>query len=176
MSFLDLFPEFRKKWMVFHSSKFLVNKMLGFADFNKDLNIVLFGSGEWVFTRAILKNMNLNSKLYAFEINKSCKKYVENIDDQRFIYIEDSAENIEDFVYEDLDLIISTLPFASLPDWSVKTNLGPAYRKLKNNWLFLQYQYFLTNKKQIESLFQKKSRISFQLLNVPPAFIYILRK
>ena len=47
---------------------------------------------------------------------------------------------------------------------------------LKENGIFLQYQYFLTNKKAIEKIFGEKIKLSFEPINFPPAFIYKLQK
>lgn len=57
--------------------------------------------------------MSPNSRLYAFEIDKKWHQYSDKINDDRYIYIKDSAENIEKYIPE-ADVIISTLPFESL--------------------------------------------------------------
>jgi hypothetical protein len=56
--------------------------------------------------------MSKNSKLYVFEIDERCNKYVEEINDSRLIYINDSAEKVFDYVSEKkVDVVVSTLPF-----------------------------------------------------------------
>ena len=111
-----IIKNFKTKWMVWHSSKFLIKKMIWNIDFSKDLVIVQYWSWKAVFVKQILKKMSKNSKLYVFEIDERCNKYVEEINDSRLIYINDSAEKVFDYVSEKkVDVVVSTLPFWSLP-------------------------------------------------------------
>ena len=152
-----IIKNFKTKWMVWHSSKFLIKKMIWNIDVSKDLVIVQYWSWKAVFVKQILKKMSKNSKLYVFEIDERCNKYVEEINDSRLIYINDSAEKVFDYVSEKkVDVVVSTLPFWSLPKDLLK--------------------YFLTDKKAIENIFWIKSKISFELINFPPAFIYKIQK
>lgn len=167
---------FRQKWMIWHSSKFLVEKMLWEVDFSKDLQIAQLWVWDGVFTKEILKKMSENSKLYAFEIDKNTKKYISCIDDKRLIYIEDSAEFIKNYIDWELDLVISTLPFASLEKCVFSPIICNCKNKLKNSWIFLQYKYFFTHKTKIEKIFNKKAKLLFELKNFPPAFIYKIEK
>lgn len=95
-----IIKNFKTKWMVWHSSKFLIKKMIWNIDFSKDLVIVQYWSWKAVFVKQILKKMSKNSKLYVFEIDERCNKYVEEINDSRLIYINDSAEKVFDYVSE----------------------------------------------------------------------------
>lgn len=168
--------KYKTKWMVGNSSPFLIKKMLKNIDFSQDSIIVQYGSGKAVFVKEILKQMSDNSQLYVFEIDENCKQYIQWINDSRLSYIEDSAENIEKYISKDVDYIISTLPFASLP-WEVLPKIiTVSEKKLKQGGIFLQYQYFLTDKKKIEQIFWKKSKVSFEPINIPPAFIYKIIK
>lgn len=168
----NFIKNYKTKGMVGVSSKYLVRKMLGEVDFSKDQIIVQLWVWTGVFTREILKNMSKNSKLYAFEVDTNCKKHIENIHDERFSYIEDSAEFLEKYVKQPVHTIISTLPFASLPNTLLPTIINECKDILAPNGIFLQYQYFLTDKKRIENIFQKKATLGFELRNFPPAFIY----
>lgn len=170
-----ILEKFRTKWMIGRSSKYLINKMISNIDFTKDLKIVQFWSWKAVFQKQILKKMSLNSKLFVFEISENCRKYWESIKDERYFYIQDSAENVLDYVLE-ADVIISTLPFWSLPDELLPKIIWKSVKILKKWWIFLQYQYFLQNKKDIEKIFWKKCKLSFEVINFPPAFIYKIEK
>lgn len=172
-----IIKNFKTKWMVWHSSKFLIKKMIWNIDFSKDLVIVQYWSWKAVFVKQILKKMSKNSKLYVFEIDERCNKYAEEINDSRLVYINDSAEKVFDYVNEkQVDVIVSTLPFWSLPKDLLNLIISNSKKILKENGLFLQYQYFLTDKKAIENIFWIKSKISFELINFPPAFIYKIQK
>lgn len=172
----NLIEDFKTKGMVWQSSKFLINKMISNIDFKSDIKIVQFWSWKAVFQKQILKKLSKNSKLIVFEINEKCNKYAEKINDTRHIYINDSAENIEKYVNEEIDVIISTLPFWSLPKEILKNIIWKSEKILKKWWIFLQYQYFLQNKKDIEKIFWKKCKLSFEAINIPPAFIYKIEK
>lgn len=174
---IEIIKKFRTKWMVWHSSKYLIEKMLKNIDFSKDLIIVQFWSGEAVFVKEILKNMSKKSKLFVFEIDKELEKYALPLKkDKRLIYISDSAENISNYVNSEVDVIVSTLPFACLPKEVFSIIMNESKKFLKKDGIFLQYQYFLTNKKSIEDFFWKKAELSFTPLNIPPAFIYKIEK
>lgn len=149
--------------------------MLNKVNFDKDLVIAQLWVGTAIFTKEILKKMSKNSKLYAFEIDKSCRKYIDKIQDERLTFIEDSAEHIDKYIKTDIDVIISTLPFASLPDELLNKVISVCKLKLKDEFLFLQYQYFLTDKKKIEKIFEKKSKLDLEIRNFPPAFIYEIK-
>jgi phospholipid N-methyltransferase len=76
-----------------------------------------------------------------------------------------------------VDVIISTLPFVFIPKDETKRILLEIKKSLKKDGQFIQYQYFLSEFKLIKNIFEKdKIDLSFELLNLPPAFIYSLRK
>jgi phospholipid N-methyltransferase len=69
------------------------------------------------------------------------------------------------------------LPFTFIPKDKTKRILLEIKKSLKKNGQFLQYQYFLSDFRLIKSIFEKdKIDLSFELLNIPPAFIYSLKK
>lgn len=124
----------------------------------------------------MLDKINPNVKLYIFDINKDfIDKY--KIENSNLIYINDSAEFIGKYIWWEVDAIISTLPFTFIPKDKTKRILLEIKKSLKKNGQFLQYQYFLSDFRLIKSIFEKdKIDLSFELLNIPPAFIYSLKK
>ena len=171
MSFKDKIEKWKTLGAIAPSSKFLVNKMLAKINYSQDLDILQLGFGKGVFTKEIIRRSTPNTTLTIFEVDKDCRKY--NIDNKRITYIEDSAEKISLYCEDKkFDHIISTLPFASLPR-KVSQNIFKTIKQhLKKNGKFLQYQYSLFSKKDIQKLFDEKIKIDFVLLNLPPAFIY----
>ncbi len=164
----------RTRGAIASSSRFLVNKMISKIDYTQDLNLLQFGFGKGVFTKQIIKKITPGSKLTIFEVNKDCQKY--KIDDKRIRYIEDSAENVSSyFKVKKFDHIISTLPFASLPKKVSENIFNEIKKHLKKDGKFLQFQYSLVSKKDINNLFNEKSKIDFELRNLPPAFIYEIK-
>lgn len=158
------------------SSKFLAEKMLKNVDFKKAKVIVELGPGNGVFTKKILAKMNPDAKLFVFELNTDFYNTLKNeIQDERMFLIHDSAEKVAEYLHkEDLlstDYVISSLPFTNFPKKLTETILKESYDVLKNHGKFIQFQYTLFSKKNLENQFQAV-HISFTPLNFPPAFVY----
>lgn len=161
------------------SSSFLAKKMLEPIAFDKAKCIVEFGPGTGVFTVKILAKMRPDAVLLAFEINPVFIEELEKIEDKRLIIINDSAEKIQEYLakYEQhsADYIVSSLPFAMIPDEIVHNILTNSDKALSEEGKFIQFQYSLNAKKKLESYFSGV-KINFTPLNLPPAFIYICKK
>lgn len=106
--------------------------MLSEIDFSADITIVQFGSGKAVFQKNILQKMSKNSKLYVFEIDPKSHKFVEEINDGRYYYIKDFAENANQYI-KNVDVVISTLPFGSMPKHLCPKIISEARNILKNH-------------------------------------------
>ena len=167
----DIIKKLRTKGAIAPSSRFLVNKMLSKIDYTQDLDILQLGFGNGVFTKEIIRRSTTNSSLTIFEVDKNCRKY--KLDNKRITYVEDSAEKIS-LYFEDkkFDHIISTLPFASLQREVSQNIFKEIKQHLKKNGKFLQFQYSLFSRKDFNKLCKEKPKIDFELLNLPPAFIY----
>lgn len=165
----------RTKGAIVPSSRFLVNKMISKIEYDKDLHILQLGFGKGVFAKGVLKKISADSTLTVFEVNPKCRKY--RIYDPRLTYIEDSAEYIHKYAgSKKFDHVVSTLPFASLPKDICERIFEQIKLNLKDGGKFLQFQYSLYSKKDIHNLFDKKPDIDFEILNIPPAFIYETEK
>lgn len=161
------------------SSSFLAKKMLEPIQFKNAKCIVEFGPGTGVFTKKLLEKMTSDAILLAFEINPTFIEELKNIDDKRLIVINDSAEKIETYLnkynHKSADYIVSSLPFAMIPDEVVHAILTNSDNALSENGKYIQFQYSLNAKKKLESYFSDV-KINFTPLNIPPAFIYICKK
>lgn len=157
------------------SSSFLIEKILSNIDFSKDLMILEFWPWDWNFTKQILAKMTPNSKIICFELDEELFKICKNINDNRLQVYQESAENITNKITQKVDTIVSSLPFWSMDIYTVESILTNSYNLLKKDWLFLQYQYFLSNKKNFTKVFDKVD-LDFEVLNIPPAFIYKCQK
>jgi phospholipid N-methyltransferase len=138
--------------------------------------IVEFGMGHGNITSEILRIMSSNSKLYAFEVNKSFCEHVRNtITDDRLIIINDSAENIKEHIKEDLDLIISSIP---LSFFSKEKGLGiiqDTYDKLVDNAYYSQFLYSKNSFKKFKQIFEQ-CYIEIIKNNIPTTYIYHCKK
>ena len=157
------------------SSKFLVNKMVKPVDFANSKTLVEFGAGTGVVTRAILKNMNPDTQLLAYEINSTFYGRLEKIDDERLLLQKDSVENLwslmEERQIKEVDYILSSLPLSLFPKEQVSQILDVSRRALKKDGKYIQFQYSLNNLKDMRKYFERV-KLDFSLLNMPPTFVY----
>ncbi len=176
MEELNFFKEFLKNWRsvgsITPSSKFLTNKMLETVDFSKaKLNIEL-GSGSGIITTQLLKKMSKDSRLIAFETSSDFYKELKKINDDRIEVHNQSALSLEKyFGGGSVDYIISGIPLANLSSSDKKNLLASSYSALRSGGRFIQFQYSLESKKDLEKVFDKVD-VNFTPLNIPPAFVF----
>jgi phospholipid N-methyltransferase len=160
------------------SSRFLVKKMLEPIDFKTVKCIVEFGPGTGSITHELLNLMPEDAILLAFEINADFCEILSHIKDPRLRIISDTAENIELYLRENnitkVDYIVSSLPFAMIPNGIVKNILSVVKKVLKPTGMFLQYQYSLNAYKKLKNTF-KDVEVNFTPMNIPPAFVFICK-
>ncbi len=176
-NFLKTFFKERKQvGAVAPSSRFLVKKMCGKVNFSEANVIIELGPGTGAFTKEILKKAKPNSKVFVLELNKDFYAILkEKFDDERMILVNDSAENLQqilkDHNVDKADAVISSLPLTVIPE-PIKSNIvKAAHTVLKQNGVYVQYQYSLSAKKLLEKYYGKLN-LKFSLINIPPAFIY----
>ena len=182
MSKRDFFSAFLKQGntvgAVAPSSKFLVKKMVEPIDFSTVKCIVEYGPGTGTITLELLKRMPEDSILLAFEINREfCDKLAE-INDPRIKIISDSAEHLAEYLIqnkiEKVDYIVSSLPFAMIPNSIVKNILSVTKKVLGTTGTYIQYQYSLNALRKLKSTF-KNVDLNFTPMNIPPAFVFVCK-
>lgn len=162
------------------SSRFLANKMLSDIDFSKADVLVELGPGNGAITKKILSKMHKNAVLVCFEINDVFYDQLKRIDNPQLTVLNVSAEK----VVEELEKlghakschIISSLPLSIIPDEISDKILWSAFSSLEKEGTFIQYQYSLTYFKKLKEVFKDSISLKFEVLNVPPAFIYKCKK
>lgn len=161
------------------SSSFLTDKMLKPIHFETAKCIVEFGPGTGVFTHKLLEKMSPDALLLTFEINPAFHDELMKINDPRLVVINDSAEKIDHYLllnhHEKADYIVSSLPFAMIPDTVVDTVLKNSFDVLSEKGKFIQFQYSLNALSKLKSIFRKVD-ITFTFLNIPPAFVFTCSK
>lgn len=161
------------------SSSFLAEKMLKPIHFDEAKCIVEFGPGTGVFTTKLLEKMSPDSKLLAFEINPVFLEELKTIQDDRLIVINDSAEKIDHYLtlhhLEKADYIVSSLPFAMIPDEVVDAILKNSIEALAPKGKYIQFQYSLNALSKLKAIYSKV-KINFTFLNLPPAFVFTCSK
>ena len=163
------------------SSRFLAKKMLKRINFSSANVIVELGPGNGAFTKDILKKMDSKTTLVCFEINDTFYEELKLIKHPNLKVIKASAEFLDvelaKIGYTKVDHIISSVPLSILPKPLSTAILKQSYAVLKSKGLFVQYQYSLGYYEELRELFLKQNiSLSFEPINVPPAFIYYCMK
>lgn len=163
---------------VTRSSRFICKEMISYIDFENADVIVELGAGDGVITRHILKAMKPETKLLVFEISEPFCEEIREIDDDRMVVIQDSAENLEKYLkqygFSQVHDVISAIPFVVVPDDLAKKIVGEVRKYLRKGGTMVQLHYSLLTKKLYEEAFDDVS-IKFVPLNIPPAFLHICK-
>lgn len=159
------------------SSKYLAHKMIEDIDFNHSECIIEYGSGTGVFTEGLVKNKSEDTKLLLFEYNEDFWKLLKDKfgNEKNVFIINDSCENIDTYLLKyninNVDYIISGLPFASLPQKISEKILTKTRKVLKNDGNFITFQYTLLKKDFIKRYF-KYIDLKREFKNIPPAYVF----
>ncbi len=162
------------------SSRFLAAKMLENVDFKSSRVIIELGPGTGVFTEKIIEKLHPEAQLIVFELNDLFYDALsEKISDSRVTLIHDSAENILQHLaingIHSADVVISSLPLANFPEQLKDSILENAYNCLKIGGKYIQFQYSLLSKRNLQKVFGNVS-IAFTPFNFPPAFVYTCQR
>lgn len=176
--FLNSIRDFKTTGAWIPSQKFLVKTLTKQINKNKKLKIIEFGAGEGCVTREILEKMSEDSTLLSFEINnelaETTKFKLKN--EKRLKIIEDDVKNVNKYLNKDkADMIISSLPIGNMNKDEVLKIISVGKEALKKGGIFIQYQYLGWDMPKFFRNFNK-TKINWQPLNFPPAFIYTCQK
>lgn len=175
---LESIKDFKTIGSCMPSQKFLVKRMIKQIKQNQKSLIIEFGSGDGCVTKKILEKMSKDSHLLTFEINKKLAKTIKNEfkKEKRVKIIEDDVKNVNKYIKDDkADIIISSLPLGTMQKKDVLKIISVGKKVLKKEGLFVQYQYLgLDILKFLKNFNQTK--IDWQPLNFPPAFVYECQK
>ncbi|MHB0754384.1 class I SAM-dependent methyltransferase [Polaribacter sp. M15] len=162
------------------SSRFLSKKMIRKINFAKADVVVELGPGNGAITKYILERLSPNAILICFEINDNFYEQLEAIQHPQLVVVKASAEIIKEELRKlnisKVNYIISSLPLTIIPDEVSDEILKKTYQVLEHQGTFVQYQYSLTYYKKLKKVFQESISLEFQVLNIPPAFIYRCKK
>lgn len=160
---------------VVRSGPAMCSRMTQYIDHHHDLAIVELGAGDGVITTYILEKMSPNAKLLVFEINPELCEVISKIKDDRMILVNDGAQYMEVYLQkhgiEQVDTIISAIPFVVLPDNLTKEILQTCKKVLKNGGFFIQMHYVKSIQKLYRSIFGNV-HTSYVPLNIPPGYVF----
>jgi phospholipid N-methyltransferase len=150
-----------------------VGDMLDLADLGSARLVVELGAGTGSHTGQVLERLSDQARLVSFEIDPRLAEAVSaRLQDPRLTVLSESAEHLDRHLDGDRpDVIVSALPFTSLPHGLGRTILQRAAAALDpgGTMLVLQYSPFIAG--ELRRLFgDVRRRVS--LLNLPPAFLY----
>ena len=150
--------------------------MLDMAPVEQAKLVVELGAGTGSHTGPVLARLAPDARLIAFEIDASLADVLRRkLSDPRLTVVTGSAEHVADHLGgEQVDVVVSALPFTSLPHGLGRTILERTARALApgGTLLVLQYSPFLTG--ELERVFSDVRR-RVCLLNVPPAVLFACR-
>lgn len=157
------------------SSKFLARNLA--KQIPSDARTIIeLGAGDGIITKELLKYMPQQAHLTAYEISEELLPLLQKIEHPQFSLKHSSALDIvEDFAINSVDCLVSCLPLALFP-LEMKHELLTHIRSvLKPNGVFLQYQYWLSDKALIKEYFPHL-KTNWVPLNLPPSFVYSGKK
>jgi phospholipid N-methyltransferase len=150
--------------------------MLDMANLSQARYVAEFGAGTGVYTGEILKRLHPDARFLAFEIDSDLATILsERFEDRRLQVINDSAENVENYLNgAKVDVIVSAIPFTSLPEDAKESVFRAAARALALEGVMVQIQYSTVLQRDLTRRFASVRR-RLSPLNVPPAFLYACR-
>jgi phospholipid N-methyltransferase len=167
----------RRVGAVLPTSDRAVADMLDMAALQDAQLVVELGAGTGSHTAAVLARLGPQARLVAFEIDPSLADALRTrLPDARLQVVTGSAEAVEDVLDgRRPDVVVSALPFTSLPAGTGRLILERTARVLAPQGVLLVLQYSPFIVRELSRLFARRDR-RVCLRNVPPAFLYACRK
>src|SRR3954453_21533006 len=163
----------RRVGAVLPTSRYTVRATLDMAVVAQARCVVELGAGTGPYTREIVRRLGPDSRLLAFELDPALARQLPaDGTDPRVQVIGDSAATLEAHLGgRRPEVIVSALPFTSLPSAVRDEILAVARRVLAPGGTILVLQYSTFVQKHLERRFGSvRRRIS--PLNVPPAVLF----
>lgn len=160
------------------TSRFTINRVCKYIDFQSDIRIIEYGPADGVFTRVLLDKMTPRSQIIAIETNRHFAQSLGNLKDDRLTVVNSSAEEVRDIMekmkWEYADYVLSGIPFSFLKKEARHRILKDSAALLSEHGGFLGYQTSSHLKPFLSEHF-KKVETEMEYLNIPPMCIYIAK-
>jgi phospholipid N-methyltransferase len=163
----------RQVGAILPTSRRAVGHMLDMADVRSARLVVELGAGTGSHTGPILERLAPDARLLAYEIDPAlAESLARRYDDPRLEVIAGSAEMLPERLGADRpQIIVSALPFTSLPGDTGQRILEVTARSLAPDGVFLVLQYSVFVRAKLRRLFGSV-RQRWSPINVPPAFLF----
>ncbi len=138
--------------------------------------VVELGAGTGPYTREILPRLSPRARLVSFEIDPAlADALARDLPDPRLKVVADSAVNLEAHLGgQRPEVIVSAIPFTSLPPTVRQEILAAARRVLADDGVLLVLQYSPFMQRTLQESFGSVTR-RLSLRNVPPAVLFACR-
>ncbi len=159
------------------SSPWLIDQIAKCAHLDDAKHIMELGPGTGGTTKGILKYMADDAQLISVEINQKFIDHMEKtIDDKRLVISNKGAQHLveimDQYDWDSADVIVSGIPFTTLPKGMDKAIMQSIHDALKPGGIFLAYQLRDHVSKLAKPLFGDYTFKKIEFKNFPPMRIY----
>ena len=177
---IDFFRGFlkdpRQVGSVIPSSRFMERRIIEFSELDDARVVVELGPGTGGTTRALLRAMRSDARLLAIDLDSAFTRIVAAIDDPRLIAHTGSATDLAEILQQHglaaADVVVSGIPFSTMPDSAGTAVLEAARDSLSANGVFVAYQFRAEVARLAEGVFGPPRRSAPVPLNIPPMRIW----
>jgi len=162
------------------SGKILIHSVAQRSGLSTAKKIVELGPGTGGTTKGFLKEMSEDAVLCAVEINKDFVDFLnKTIDDDRLHVCHDGAQNLTQIIadqgWKNADVVISGMPFSTLPKSIARDIIQSVFDSLKPGGLFVAYQFRDRVGQLATPIFGTPSTY-WEYKNFPPMQIFVWEK
>ncbi len=157
------------------SSRAVIQAMLARVDWSRCRLFVEYGPGVGTFCRPVLDRLPRDGHLLVIDTNPLFIDYLRRtIGDSRFTAVLGSAEEVEDIIaacgHEGADIVLSGLPFSTLPEGVGPKIVAATERVIRPGGAFLTYQ-FSGAARDLTLRHFHRVETDFVWVNVPPCLL-----
>lgn len=163
------------------SSAWLIEQIAGIAQLSGKRRVIELGPGTGGTTKGLLSAMDDNAELITVEINPKFIVHLNNtIDDTRLTINDRGAQHLQAIVkqqnWPDVEVIISGIPFTTLPKGMDQAIMAAIHETLKPGGLFIAYQLRDHVSALADQYFGAPKDKKIEYRNLPPMRIYSWQK
>lgn len=159
------------------SSRFLAKSMMESILWSEVHAVAELGAGTGAITQHIPSAASAQTKVLLFEKDPTMRQELirKFPNYQCYSGSRELQLAIKNAGIEQLDCIISGLPFFNFPQAMRNQIIEQIHLSLRDGGMFVAFQYSTQMKQQLGEWFEMEE-IKFVPLNIPPAFVYVCRK